>query len=168
MSLGRQRIEKCAWCYFLLEKFPAGYGSNSGFTGSNVISTLKVVHVNVQDHDGRSSVNLCSDSGCRVVFSPSNSRFGKVVTHFLIPLPKEMPGQSSGCRWPSRIDLHPDKGRDSLSCQMTWYSWRGRGSSFTKGWKWWRGPHRDPPQMNVGLSKKNPKQSFIISHYSKM
>lgn len=83
---------------------------------------LKVIHMNVQDHDGRSSVNLCSDSGCRVVFSPSNSRFGKVVTHFLIPLPKEMPGQSSGCTWPSRIDLHPDKGRDSLSCQMTWYS----------------------------------------------
>lgn len=68
---------------------------------------LKVARMNVQDH-GERSVYLCSDSGYTVVFSPSKSRFGKVVAHSLSPLSKEMPCQSSGCRWPSGIDLPPD------------------------------------------------------------
>lgn len=45
------------------------------------------------------------DSGYTVVTSPSSSRFGQAVVRFLPLLPKETSGQSSGCRWPSGIDL---------------------------------------------------------------
>lgn len=51
--------------------------------------------MNVQDHDKRSSVHLCSDSAYTVVFSPSSSRFRKVVVYFLTLLLKEMPGQAA-------------------------------------------------------------------------
>lgn len=65
MGLGRQRTEECAWCHFLLEKFPTGYGSNSGLFQlcreqcKHKLLKLKVDHVDVQDHDNRSWVHLC-------------------------------------------------------------------------------------------------------------
>lgn len=44
-------------------------------------------------------------SGYTVVFSPSSGRFGQVVFHFLLLLPKETSDLCSGCRWPSGTSL---------------------------------------------------------------